>query len=353
MISIFEYIPYTLLLFVVIALAENSILRKKLKINIIIIVVALFSGLRYNVGKDYMSYYEAVLHPHLYADRFEFVFRNLCYITEGLPWLFMLITAFAVNFIIIKSIEKYSGKYGFSILAYLCMPFLFLDFMCVIRFGIAVSIMLFAFLKYNTDRRKLHFLILWFVAINCHITALICILFLIPFEKLSNKVHLIALVVSLFVGQYVMQYMNNSAIVAEINQYYARYLINENAVEGQKMLMLYMIFATLNMLALYRHDNDSMGKRPLLSAINVGFCLLFVFSYNLGFAGRVSRYFSILMIMAIPYYKIPLLNIKQSIKILSIALVLLFYVELFIAQSSFYTTKSKSYMPYQTILLKD
>ena len=352
--NILEYIPYTILLVLILFILESKRLNKKHKTIFIFLLVSLFSGLRYNVGKDYMSYYIAVMNPHLTADRFEFIFRRLCYMTAGMPWLFMLITAFFTNYLIFKNILKHSVKYKLSIMAYICLPFFFLDFMCVVRFATAVALMMFAFLKFNNDRKYFHFLLIWLVAINCHITAIISLLFLVPFNKIPNKYHLIMLISSFFMGQTVMQYMGASAFVERIDLYYARYLINENAVEGQKMLILYMMLSALNFYALIKWKDAGERIRRMLAVINIGFCLLFVFSYNIGFAGRVSRYFLVLMIIAFPYYSIPvLLNNKQSAKVFLVALISVFYLELFIAQYSFYSTKSKSYMPYQTILLKD
>lgn len=353
MINIFEYIPYTILLIIILLILESRGLNKKHKIFLIFLLVSLFSGLRYNVGRDYMSYYMAVLQPDVYAERFEFVFRKLCYLTIGVPWFFILFTSVVINYLIFKSIEKYSIKFKLSIVTYICLPFFFLDFMCVIRFATAVSLMMFAFLKYNYDRKYVHFFMIWLVAINCHITAIISLLFLIPFKNLPNKYHFIMLIGSFFLGQTVKQYMGTSAFIGQIDMYYARYLINENVEEGQKMLILYMMLSALNYYALIKWKDTDERMRNLFAVINIGFCLLFVFSYNLEFAGRISRYFSALMIFAIPYYSIPLLSIKQTSRLMLMALITVFYLELYVAQYSFYSTKSKSYMPYQTILLKD
>lgn len=351
---ILEYLPYTVLLFLVYVIAINKKEARQNKLLWIFMLFSLFSGLRYNVGHDYMDYYEAVLQGKGGgADRFEFLFRYLCYILVGMPALFMLVTSFATQYFVIKGIGKFSPQIATPIIAYLCVPFFFIEYMCVIRFAFAVALMFYAILSYLDNKKIWLFLVFYVVAINCHVTAAITILALIPFSKLSPKIHLIFLIGSFFVGQVVLNYFVHLDYLEMMDAYYSRYLINENTDEGQKMLLVYAFFAFLNILCLYRAKKEKSNYLPLLSLVNIGFCLLFMFSYNLMFAGRISRYFIMLFVVALPLYKIPFLKMKSSVVVLRMVLVLLFFAELYISQNSFYTTKSKSYMPYEMILFKD
>lgn len=354
MIMLLEYLPYTFLLLAVYIIIVNKRYSKQQRLFWAFVVVSLFSGLRYNVGHDYMEYYEAVLAGKGGgADRYEFFFRYLCYYLKGFPAIFMLVTSFGTNFFIFRGVRRFTDySIVLPVLAFLCLPFFFLDYMCVIRFAFAVSLMFYAILKYNEDRKFFHFLIYWVIAINCHITAGITLLAIVPYGKLSPKLHAFFLVTSFFIGQVLLNYFVNLDALGQVNSYYSRYLINEYTEEGQKMLLVYGLFAALNIISLLRISDKDVKNRNILSLVNIGFCLLFMFSYNLTFAARISRYFIMLMVIAIQFYRIPFFSLRQSAFWLRTIVILLLFAELFIAQNSFYTTKSKSYMPYEMVIFK-
>ncbi len=348
-----EYIPYLLFLSVIFIILNIQNMTRDCKLILVILYITLFSGLRYDVGHDFPSYYYAVLSPvGSDAERFEPFLKFLCFAFKGFPAIFFLFTSFFINYLIICSIRKYSEYTIIPVLSYICIPFFFFEFMCIVRQAMAVSIVFYFSLKYINDGKKIPLIFAIAAGLSCHVTAIAGLLFLLPFDKINWKVHAIVLLGCIMIGQgfnIIMQNYNWAALMG--GDYYARYLTEELQDSGKKMQILYGLFSFLNLIALKNSNNEIQKK--IFAYISIGACIYFIFSFNLMFSARISRYFFMLLIIAIPYYSIPLIKGKRFFYVIILSFVSLFMLQLYISQRAWNNGKgSKSYMPYKTILFK-
>lgn len=354
----FEYFPYLIFLFLVIFILTTQKNRVK-KSVFLILLLTLFSGLRFDVGHDYPSYYEAVINPvNGGASRFEPLIQKLIIFCShiGSPALFFLSTSFIINALIVKTIEKRSSDYNMAIIAYVCLPFFFTEFLCIVRQAVAIAIVLYAtkFL-YKDFKNYIVFTVLVLIAMGNHITAGISFLMLFPFYRISAKIHAVLLLFCFVLGSGMNEIFGNSDLsILPIGEYYLRYLSQENVGEGGKMLLVFCLFAILNIFSMLKIEKTKESEYKMLSIVNVGFCIMFFFLFNHMLSFRVSRYFLMFIPLTFSTYLTMFKSYRRNKKLALTFCFLLFCVQLYIAKASFAADKyQRSYMPYETILFRD
>lgn len=149
---------------------------------ITIIPLALISGLRYDVGTDYMyTYYPnfyLILEGKFHYSEFGFTYLNkiIGFFTDDATWLFV-ITSFIFIYCLIKGILEYSPNVIVSVLV-VFLSLIYFTSLNNVRQLIAVAILFLGF-KYLIKNDFSHYIIYILLAFLFHVTALIGIVFYI------------------------------------------------------------------------------------------------------------------------------------------------------------------------------
>lgn len=148
--------------------------------------IGLVSGLRYNVGTDYMyTYYPSfylIMNNQFHYTEWGFTALNqiIAYFTADAQWLF-IITSFIFVYALLKGIIKYSHNVLISILV-VFLSLIYFTSLNNVRQLIAVAICFLGF-KEIIKKRFLYYLFYIVLACQFHITALIMIL---PYFIINN-----------------------------------------------------------------------------------------------------------------------------------------------------------------------
>ena len=166
----------------------------------------LFVGWRsVSTGSDTIGYInsfkQSILHKWDYFNisRFEKGFLSfqiiLGYLTSNAR-LYLIILSGIFNYGIYKFIKNNSNNYLMSVLMYVCLLFYY-DSMTMIRQFFAMIIMLYAF-KFIKNKKMIPFIIAVLIAMQFHITAIVCILLYPIYSfKYSRKAALFLIILSI------------------------------------------------------------------------------------------------------------------------------------------------------------
>lgn len=342
-------IIYCVFLLVVICL----LLLKKMYKNdfidyLIVIVVLLFASMRFNVGFDYMSYYNMV-------DKFDQYIKHLVkeplhnfivYISYyfNSPQLLFIIYAILMYSFIYLTIKDFSHMTELSLFLYITFPMFFLNSLDILRQHLAVAIVFYS-IRFVFQKNFIKYLIMIIFASLFHRSAIIAIpIYFFGTFNISKLMLYCIIVVSNFLSPILFQ------IVKIIMPYYVYYLENKLGVGGTKIIYI------VNILAIFIiWIKDRLVK---YNKNNIIYINLFVFGtllYNsllkFGHAGpRASLYFIIFLILILPdiiYCFKERTIIKVSIYFLC---VILFFSTLFISSRNHHKSP---YIPYNLFFIMD
>ncbi len=183
---------------------DNSLVKKNCSyvfIFVMIFILTLFFGLRYNVGIDYMSYYNNSKYGYynkpqkgtgaIFEPGFLFLY-SLVDFFELPPNTIFILCGSIIYICILLTIYKYSISPVLSIFIFLCSGLFFFSFNELRQF-VAVSI-IFAGYNFCVERSLKKWLIVCFIAFLFHKSALV----LIPFY-FFNKLNLSKLLINVLV----------------------------------------------------------------------------------------------------------------------------------------------------------
>lgn len=345
-------IPYFLLLgYIVIFLTFSKLVRSDLFFYLSFITLTLFSGLRFDVGADFMSY------SKMFVD-----FKNgdALFLVEPANMLIINIVnilnidhqvIFFIYSVIIMSgifyfIKKLSPSKELSILLFVTIGIFYFSTFNGIRQWVAISIMLIAIVKLM-ESKYLQFFLCIIMASLFHISAII--LFVLVFFKFRfNKFHFMFILVgSMLATEFFLFLINNSQ--------YSIYLNGLKFEEKGNYLLLLIYICILIYIPFYL---GYFSKRIILNKqeivlinMNLMSILILILGYqlNIDFLSlmRVNMYFQIQLIILIPIIMTKIRN--QKVKIifiyLGVSFMFFYYLNLVYSKGVIYKL-----VPYQTIL---
>lgn len=329
------YLCISILLFTLLYYSNRVLNFRICKMNFAdlgFLLITLISLLRFDVGWDYVGYYEAVRDNDVYLIRkFEplsqLLFNIAIYFDT--PHLIFLFFGIPTYFLIYKTIKRYSISVRFSILLYL--SFFYLESFGFIRQALAVSICFWS-IRYLFERRFIRFFICIVLACMFHASALI-VLFAYPLYRKISLFHLFWLIPLLFaVKQILFTLMANWEL-------YANYLDELDEMEGGSLIRIFYILLYISLLLF---KNRSVGIRENYFLFTIGLALSFPFLFGSHLGVRLSSYFFIYFILLIPAL---LKNIKLKC-LYALAAFAFFMLTLFMTSRD--PIKSQ-YIPYQFI----
>lgn len=306
------------------------------------LVIFLISGLRYDVGFDYVAYYDWCrngLDPYL-ALSMEPVPRALIDgVTQtGMPQLFFIVTSALIIVPFVAAFSLRSAMPALSLFAFFCMPLMFLVSMAIIRQYLAISIIFFAITVYG--RRFLPCMALLVLAVFFHYSALI-VCFIYPVaRRFADRSFSIPVIASVLLAAPILSSLLMK-VVAPLLPFYASYVGTEGD-SGGKMIILYYLLAGIVLLL----------RRKLQTHVEteyINWFLLGVFIFGAAapvneVVGRIAYYFLPFFALLVPGFAKVIKPAELSRLLILIVLSLLLFVQLHIASGN---PEKDPYQPYQ------
>jgi len=347
-------IPY--FIFIVLLLWFRGIHNHKL----IFILLLLFSALRFDVGWDYMSYYQKAEYFGSAAiswDRYSFIWMKLFEFANaiGKPHLVIMIPAIinvsVIYYCTIQFMETNEDICD-SLFIFACYPFFYLGSLSTIRQSLGVSL---ALLMLYLIRRRNVFCALGILILNyfIHPSSIISVLyfvFLIPNLRFSiRQIWLILVVVVMALGSIVMNV--NMLGLTEYIIY-----VEEGDNIGSKLILLLLVIAFFLIYSKKKVDGAiDPFKGLLLDVVIIGAlaesCVYIFTSFSI--VARMVSYFFIAL-MYVMLYVFKLANYDKILRQLVIlSFIGLFFLYLYIVKDATSNLDvSSGFVPYKCILFE-
>ena len=286
--------------------SSNKIFLSNYLIFFSFVIFFLFAALRKNVGTDYIEY--VILFKNIINDEklsfstnIEPIFVILCeiigFFSNNPVWIF-IITSFIIYYFLFKTILKECKFYELGIFLFIAFNF-YTSSLNIVRQWMAITIVLYSytFLKEGNKNKFLKYVIL---AICCHYTAIIVLLFSKLIFKINDEKTRIIII---FLG--VLFYLNTNFIVNILQslclkipifiKYYKYLSLNENI--GGNVLVLPMFCIITYVLYLYQKRNKDL--KIYINILCLGFFVSIIGQRMLIF-NRLQYYFVAILVIVIP-----------------------------------------------------
>lgn len=320
------------------------------------IVLFIFAAIRYGVGYDYYSYLGLVNH-----DRADTAYERLEPLSNVLIYLgsithysvFFAIGSFLTLFPIYKICQKYSVNPVLSLLIYFLYPLFYLNFFSIVRNGIAISFVFYAFILLQ-ERKWGKSMVFLICACLFHKSAALGVLiyplyFIKHIKMLHWSAYIVSFIVSIIVAKIISDYASYLSLIGAAN----RYIEEKEGNGGQTMTIIVNLFGLINFLLWDRISKVGKHYSHYLAMCNVGICMWNVFlPLNSTIASRFCLTFLSPIILVIPTYAIVF---KKRYRFVVKRFVYMFFISLFCAYfyinvQGFYKSHERmSNIPYQTI----
>lgn len=341
-------IPFFLVFFLV---AFLSVQGKKNSALIICWILFLFSALRYDVGWDYPAYFSmAEGYSENKVEGYEFIPKMFLLWSSALqcPYLFFILSSFVTIFALYAALKRANNP-ALLLLAYFSIPVFFMESLSTVRFHMALSFVIWA--EYcAVKKRYASYLLLTIIAINCHVSAFIVLLFPLLQIWIPNRTgNLFILVLSFFMSKYMMAFLERLPFIPpDVTTYIAL------AGETTGFTLLPILFLLFNVFHIFYYDRIvaiNPSFKLYIYVYNIGCCIMLLLSFEATLSSRLSKYFVILILYIMPYYSQIFRYKKLARQLLYISFFMLFSFNLYISAKAFYSgaVEKNQYIPYQTI----
>ncbi len=321
------------------------------------LIIFIFSAIRYRIGYDYSAYENLIINSvnDTYLshrlDELEFFPKYLIFLSQQTDVsLFFIISSGVITYIFAYNIKKYSNNPRYSLFLFVCLPFMMIDYFAIIRNAMAYAFVLSAIVNQQNKKKQLIFI---FIASLCHVSALMTIIILFPWNKIKAKYLWLMLGLSFFGSKlllsslYLLSYVNNYAA----NQL-SLYTSGDVDMQGGNFMRYFIIgLALITLLNYKKLTKESSKYAYYISLICLGaslYIMLIDFSHV---AYRLSIYFYSPLLILIPdlmkSYKVS----KPLFIISSILLFAVYVLNMHLGTKSKITNESSVY-PYKTLFDK-
>ncbi|MGL5122741.1 MAG: EpsG family protein [Fusobacteriaceae bacterium] len=339
---IFELFPY---IAIALLLIITSIIKKYYRLSVIILFI--FSAIRYEIGSDYKIYYSILeTHNKFQIERMELLNRvivKITYFFESYE-LFFLTYSIIVLLLIGMSLKLLSKDKWMAIAIFYLEPTLYLTTFGSVRQAAANTIALYSF-YFLIKQRLFYFFLLNIIAILFHKSAIfMVVIFLIKKFKIYRikKIYIISFICIVFFKKIILTYF--STILG-----YSNYLDSTNTT-GHKigiLIILYSIFCFL-IKGKIKDENDKF----ICYLVYLGGIIYYIL-VDTRAAGRVARYLLYFVPILISNFQYYIKN-KNNRKIYKIAVYCYFFMFLI---SFLLISKNGenggTFLPYKTLIFRE
>lgn len=258
-------------------------------------VVFLFSALRYGISYDYFLYIRFILSDYRHKEPIPALIEELAHYI-GFPF-FFVITSFITTVCFIKGIKKGSTYPIDSIYFYIGCPFLFFNYISIVRQALATGFVLLA-MTYGYDKKKIKTVCL-LLAVCCHFSAIVAFLLYLPLNKFDRKKMWQLMFVSLFWGTLFISLLMNV-----LPSGYLSFKLNQYATTNMAGGTIWRVFVYLLTIIVMINHNKLLSIRSInkyyINNIYMGTILYSLLSVNTHMAIRTYSFFGIALLFLIP-----------------------------------------------------
>lgn len=257
-------------------------------------VVFLFSALRYGISYDYFLYIRYILSDYRHIEPIPALIEEMAHYI-GFPF-FFVVTSFITTFCFVKGVKKESIHPIDSIYFYIGCPFLFFNYISIVRQALATGFILLA-MTYGCEKKlKIIFLLL---AVCCHFSAISALLLYLPVNKFSKRSMLQLMFVSLFLGTLFI-----SLLMDVLPSGYLSFKLNQYATEDMAGGRIWRILiCSLTIIVIINHNkllSIRSTNKYYINYVYIGTILYSLLSVNTHMAVRIYSFFGIALLILIP-----------------------------------------------------
>lgn len=341
--------------------------KKEASLKWAIGIVTLVSAVRYQVGTDYMNYYEIydninsygafswneLIQGEIYKDPM-WTLLNLLFSVFKDNGFFVMVAAISIfqNVVVYYIIKKHvtPNYWPLALFVYLFNPYFYVLDQSMLRQGLAISLCMLAFLVFSKKKLWLSILLIvmgWLT----HSSALI-MLCIIPilFWKMENTKPLAYIFTVSFVLFFIFResldaFLSPFLAVEDFDILYEKYLGRDTSSSFGIIFILNTIPFLIFVKALFKGEIEEPVQKQMLFLSCIG-TLIIPFSAMVQMISRLALYFNIFSIAAIPIvYSKQNSSVRTIITSCYVLAELTQYYLLYLGPSA-----SRGYDTYQTIL---
>ena len=325
------------------------------------VLLLLFSVFRYDVGWDYLPYWEEIsdLNLDLSDTRYEPLSKVVIFcsvLLKFIPLVFIFYSSLTL-YLVYKSIRRFSLNYKISWLIYISMPLFFMASLSTIRQSLSLAILLFSF-RYIIEKKYIVFLFLVLLSGLFHFSGFLGILFWPIFSADFSKKSLWALYLFSFFGLFFVFFVSSLDFLQNYEltlRYYTFYV----SAGLHKSTTLPFIYYGIQFVVLSFYDRlvkISAINKHYIAVTTFGIVIYNLFSFEQVTASRLSAFFLIFWILLLPSL-VKLFNKREEILIDNFFVffftsIFCFYIYIYINAYENGVLEKISYLPYKTWLFK-
>ena len=345
------YFIINLFIFLILFVLDDikSILLKKFSYFIVIILSFFIVAFRFDVGFDYVTYYNAAnlsgnLELLLIWEPLTLPILKLAHLFNQ-PQLFFIIYSTLTYIFLLKAISKLSIKKDLSLGFYLLFPLFYYDSFSLVRQHLAIAIFLYNLINVK-EEKKIKF-IFWLVIGSLFHYASLLTMIIYPLRKvkLNQYVYICTIVISFIIGPLLVKYL------VPYLDFYGSYIDGSKNTGGGSIILYFVnIIGLLFFFNFNRIIKKEKNNLLYYNSLFIGILLYNIFNLTGHIGFRMFEYFGITIILIFPYL-INCFRPLRAAKFISLFLLFLFSIS-YIYVTSINPVKA-SFTPYQNILFID
>ena len=324
---------------------NKKIIYKNLILLVIIILLTVISGFRYNVGTDYHSYIR-MYHSYSFLDiGSRYLFKIANFLSSNSQTI-IIIYSVLTNLFLILVLKKISEKNKISLIMASYLLIFFPISFNTIRQSLAIIIIIYALLLFKENKNNKNAYLLFILAVLFHNSAVIIFPYLLITYKSKDKnliKNSIFFTTSLIIFMFIYFYFLKD--IGLIRKYVGYLGVFSFQNTDMNLLISYAPFLLL--LFLFRNSIKNSRDLSIYSCLFIS-GIIFEVVFSSTQVSRIGFYFSTFLIILIPelFEKIKDNKSKRIIKFFYCFYLIIYFVLVF------YFHGRAQIFPYDNILLK-
>lgn len=303
-------------------------------IYIVILILILVSGLRYNVGTDYWTYSNmyTINIPNMKINDIiksnDIGFTILCKIlyefSENPQFMFLIVSVITIIPIVFM-IKNYSYSFELSLYLYIT-TFAYFSSFNILRQWIAASIISYGF-KYLLERNLKKYSMIILIASIFHATSIIMFpIYFIADKNPRSLINLVLLIVSLLGVLFYRKFLDVAFNVLKNTQYSNYYSEFMNVGQGVNILRILVYIVPIFWVIIKYKNINVYEDKKIDIIINLSFIgmLFMILGIRHKYIARMTALFDIYYVLLIPY--ILRTGNKKSNKLIYYTIIVMYFI---------------------------
>lgn len=333
-----------LIFFIILFLINNLHCSQEKKVTFATLLIVIFTGIRYNIGFDYLNYWGDIEFEHYAMEPLSGLLQMIGHETS--PAVFFFLTSLLMYPIMIKAFTRNSIDPMESVLFFVCFQSFYICSLSTIRQALAWA---FVWWLIFLERKSVFKIITLSIIAACfHSSGMAGLLLLFPWKKLSETKMLILFAISVF-GSYMIAYIVSMiSSDAMIFLRFARYLEDESVGATKMKYLIWFIYVVviLNYKRLVKIDTT---YHYYIAIATLGVCLYNATIFSPHVSDRLMAMFWSTVICMMPALR-KVMRVPKPIFTIICVMLFAYSINLAATSSKLSGDKQNTYYPYRTII---